>query len=330
MTMSDEDEPAAPARPRRRVTSADVARASGVSRATVSYVLNNTEGRNISEGTRRLVHETAKRLGHVPFAPARALSSGRSDIVLALVPGFTLGYVFEQGLEALDLALARRGVALMVHRHLESVRRLPDLWKLVSPELVVTTGGLDEPELLSIRQSDAKLVDIGSIVPHRTLGRAQAEFVISRGHTRLGFGFPADENLREFATERLAGVQDACAAHGLPAPRSRAIAFDQDGARDALTEWREHDDVTAVCAHNDDMALVVMATATSMGVRVPEDLAVMGIDNTPMSGVGLTTIGIDTPAWSRRVVDAVLAALDGRPSQPAAEPLYHLIERRTV
>jgi DNA-binding LacI/PurR family transcriptional regulator len=184
MTTPDHEQLAPSARPRKRATSEDVARASGVSRATVSYVLNNAEGRNISEQTRRLVHETAKRLGHVPFAPARALSSGRSDIVLALVPGFTLGYVFEQGLEALDVALAERGAALMVHRHLESVRHLSDLWKLVSPELVVTTGGLSEPEVESIGDSDARLVDIGSIVPHRTLGRAQAEHLIERGHRR--------------------------------------------------------------------------------------------------------------------------------------------------
>jgi DNA-binding LacI/PurR family transcriptional regulator len=330
MTTPDHEQLAPSARPRKRATSEDVARASGVSRATVSYVLNNAEGRNISELTRRLVHETAKRLGHVPFAPARALSSGRSDIVLALVPGFTLGYVFEQGLEALDVALAERGAALMVHRHLESVRHLSDLWKLVSPELVVTTGGLSEPEVESIGDSDARLVDIGSIVPHRTLGRAQAEHLIERGHRRIGFGFPKDENLREFATQRLAGVRDACAAHGLPAPVPRDIAFDQEGAREAIEAWREVDDVTAVCAHNDDVALVIMATATARGLRVPQDLAVMGIDNIPMSGIGLTTIGIDTPAWSRTVVEYVLNALEGRPAPRRDESLYRLVERTSV
>ncbi|MFT4029632.1 MAG: LacI family DNA-binding transcriptional regulator [Protaetiibacter sp.] len=330
MTTND-GEAEGTARPRRRATSEDVARASGVSRATVSYVLNNAEGRNISEQTRRLVRETAKRLGHVPYAPARALSSGRSDIVLALVPGFTLGYVFDQGLEALDIALARRGAALMVHRHLESVRDLPELWKLISPDLVVATGGFSESELELMRDSHTKFIDIGSIVPHRSLGQAQASHVVSRGHRRIGFGMPADENLHEFAEQRLAGVRDVCRAHGLPDPEVRTIAFDPDGAGEAIEGWRGHPDpVTAVCAHNDDIALVVLSTAISMRLRVPADLAVMGIDNIPMSGVGLTTIGIDTPAWSRTVVRYVLDSLERKPITPPTEPLFGLVERTSV
>ena len=308
-----------------------MARASGVSRATVSYVLNEVPNRNISEPTRELVRATAKRLGHVPFAPARALSSGRSDIVLALVPGFTLGYVFEQGLEALDVALARRGAALMVHRHLERVRPLPELWKLVSPVLVVTTGGLNEPELLSIRNSDARLVDIGSLVSHHSLGRAQAEYLIGRGHRRLGFGFPTDPNLEEFAEQRLGGVRAACLAAGIPEPVVQPVAFDQDGARDAIEFWRstEHA-VTAVCAHNDDVALVILAGLSTLGLRAPEDLAVMGIDNTPMAGIGLTTIAIDTDAWSSTVVEHVIDSLDDKPLRPLDRDLYRLVVRTSA
>ncbi len=307
-----------------------MARASGVSRATVSYVLNNAEGRNISEQTRKLVRETALRLGHVPYAPARALSSGRSDIVLALVPGFTLGYVFEQGLEALDVALAQRGAALLVHRHLESVRTLPELWRLISPDLIVTTG-FSEAEHRLVQESDVQVVDIGSIVQHRTLGQAQASHIVSRGHRRIGFGFPADANLRPFAEQRLAGVRDICRANGLPDPDVRTISFDPEGAREAIRSWRSQDDpVTAVCAHNDDIALVVLSTAISQRMQVPEDLAVMGIDNIPMSGVGLTTIGIDTPAWSRAVVGYVLDSLDRKPLTPTTEPLFRLVERTSV
>ena len=61
---------------RKRATSADVAREAGVSRATVSYVLNNVPKRKISDETRTLVLETAARLGHVPYAPARSLRLG--------------------------------------------------------------------------------------------------------------------------------------------------------------------------------------------------------------------------------------------------------------
>src|SRR5918998_6487296 len=83
-----------PPRPRQpngqRVTSADVAKAAGVSRATVSYVLNGVHDR-ISEPTRERVYDAAERLGYVPNAVASALRAGRTEIVLLAVPSWPLG-----------------------------------------------------------------------------------------------------------------------------------------------------------------------------------------------------------------------------------------------
>ena len=73
------------------VTSADVARESGVSRTTVSYVLNGTPGTSISDATRQRVLEAAARLGYAPSAAARTLRSGRSDLVLCLLPDWPVG-----------------------------------------------------------------------------------------------------------------------------------------------------------------------------------------------------------------------------------------------
>src|SRR5262245_43354550 len=75
----------------RRVTSADVARSAQVSRATVSYVLNNTPHQKIPEATRVRVLEAANRLGYLPSAAARALASGRTNVVLCLLPDIPTG-----------------------------------------------------------------------------------------------------------------------------------------------------------------------------------------------------------------------------------------------
>jgi DNA-binding LacI/PurR family transcriptional regulator len=75
----------------RRVTSADVARVAGVSRATVSYVLNDTPHQTISAATRTRVFEAASSLGYAPSAAARALRTGRSDVVLCLLPDWPIG-----------------------------------------------------------------------------------------------------------------------------------------------------------------------------------------------------------------------------------------------
>src|ERR1700738_5714067 len=76
---------------------ADVARLARVSTATVSYVLNKADGRRISEGTREAVHRAAEQLGYRPHVAARNLASGKSGVVLYVVPRLAVGGVPRQG-----------------------------------------------------------------------------------------------------------------------------------------------------------------------------------------------------------------------------------------
>src|SRR4051812_10769267 len=89
----------------RRVTSSDVARVSGVSRTTVSYVLNDTPGVSISAPTRAHVLATAKDLGYTPSAAARTLRTGRSEVVLVIMPRWVSSAVTEAFLDHLDRLL---------------------------------------------------------------------------------------------------------------------------------------------------------------------------------------------------------------------------------
>src|SRR5262245_23907323 len=97
----------------RRVTSADVARASGVSRATVSYVLNNDPRQSISPETRERVLQAVEELGYRPFAPARILRAGRSQIVLAVLPFELVDPGLARGLKKLEAGLAAQGFSLI-------------------------------------------------------------------------------------------------------------------------------------------------------------------------------------------------------------------------
>src|ERR1700755_2909875 len=94
----------------RRITSADVARLAGVSRATVSYVLNDTPHQTISAGTRPRVLNPPTRLGYAPSAAARTLRTGRSDVVLCLLPDWPIGDEGGALLTHLSSAFARRGL----------------------------------------------------------------------------------------------------------------------------------------------------------------------------------------------------------------------------
>src|SRR4051812_3049509 len=88
-------------RPAKRPTSTDVARAAGVSKTTVSFVLNNRPGQSIPEETRRRVLEAARSLDYQPHALARALAAGRSDIVLLAISEVPIGSGISRFIERL-------------------------------------------------------------------------------------------------------------------------------------------------------------------------------------------------------------------------------------
>src|SRR6201996_2431578 len=93
-----------------RPTTADVARLASVSTATVSYVLNNAEGRRISEQTRDAVYRAAKLLGYRPNLAARNLARGKSGVVLYVVPHVAVGEMPMQAGSRMTAALAREGL----------------------------------------------------------------------------------------------------------------------------------------------------------------------------------------------------------------------------
>ena len=147
--MARDEEDAATAAPRaqrpRRPTGADVARRAGLSRATVSYVLNNTPHQVIPEPTRQRVLTAAAELGYTPSAAGRALRSGHSEVVLLLLPDWPIGPTVGQLLEDLSTALADHGLTFVAHPR-SAGRPVSEVWKAITPAAVVTFEELDEIE----------------------------------------------------------------------------------------------------------------------------------------------------------------------------------------
>jgi DNA-binding LacI/PurR family transcriptional regulator len=328
---TDDEQTAQRVRGSHRVTHADIARASGVSRATVSYVLNNVEGHAISEKTSALVRKTAKDLGHVPFAPARSLRLGRSNIVLALVKDFSLGYVSNRLLRALDVALAERGYVVLVHEFNESRRPLAELWGLVSPAMVAAMGGLSVPSESAIDDAGSKLFRVHGTIPHAQAGRMQVAHLVERGHRSIGYAFPTSPALRLVADERFEGVKLECAERGLPDPLVCEVDTDDPATIiRALDVWREHPEITAVAAHNDEVAIMVQSAMAARGLVAPRDLALIGIDNIPSARIGLTTIATDIDAWAASVVRSILALLEDDEEVPVTGDFLSLIVRSST
>lgn len=319
-----------PRRPK-RVTHEDIARACGVSRATVSYVLNDVPGRMISEATRELVLRTARELGHVPYAPARMLRLGRSDVVLALVRDFSPGYISNALLRKLDVALAARGFVLLIHRYDESLRSVQELWQLVSPSLVVVMGGLTISEQEGLESAAARVLRVHGTMPNVRIGRMQADHLTARGHRVIGYVLPSDPSLQLIAEERLRGIQEECAALGIQQPIVCTVdPTEMESVSAALDVFLSIEGLTAVATHNDEIGLLLVGALQARGLEAGRDLALIGVDNIPSARVDLTTVEIDVDVWGDDVVASALALLDDEEPQLASHELLRVIERRTA
>jgi DNA-binding LacI/PurR family transcriptional regulator len=309
----------------RRVTSADVARLAGVSRATVSYVLNDTPRQTISADTRSRVLDAAARLGYAPSAAARTLRTGRSDVVLCLLPDWPIGPEVGTMLANLSTGLARIGLTFVVHPGNREDRPIAEIWKAITPAAVIAFADFAPGEMAAMRSAGVALVVAlfgrepqhgrELEVPQQLVGRRQVEHLTAAGHTRLGYARPDDERLRIFAEPRLDGVRSACRSGGLATPAVETVALGAEAAADAVRRWRASG-VTAVCAYNDEVALAVLAGVRLLGLTVPADLAVIGVDDIPparLAAPPLTTVATDQSAVAAHLCETVLAAMKGEP-----------------
>lgn len=317
---------------RGRVTSADVAREAGVSRATVSYVLNDTPHQRIAETTRRRVWAAAARLGYAPSAAARTLRTGRSDIVLGLLPDWPIEHVLGRLIQQLTNALAAHDLTFLVHSSALPARPLREVWKAMTPAAVLALDEFPAAEAAAMRMAGIEVVMAvyGSpreerptpLVSEQPIGAAQARHLVE-SHHRIGYAAPDLGRLDGLVRSRLDGVRKVCAEAGLPEPEVRTVPLDIRQAAEVVRAWRAADPaVTGVCAFNDDVALAVLAGLNHLGLRAPRDLAVIGVDDIPNAALAqppLTTVVRDTEAIARGLARRIADTLDR--ADTSAEPI---------
>lgn len=332
----------------RKVTAKDVAREAGVSATTVSYVLNNRAQQSIPESTRRRVLDTAARLGYAPSAAARALATGRNHLVLGLVSDWPAGDNSGQFFRRLTAAFAARGYPFVSHTtgSDEKSRTSAELlWRSITPAAVVVFDDIDDAQLAALHAAGVRAAGIAWTASgtgrgeleqvDRQAGRLQVQHLVARGHRRLGYAWPANPRLVGFARQRLAGVEEACQAAGLPAPDVRTVPLHGDGARAAIAAWREGAPaVTGICAYNDATALAILRGMRQLDLSAPADLAVIGLDDLPTaesSFPALTTLNYDRSSITERLAAQVDAAiLTGVVPAANLDGLVTLVQRETT
>src|ERR1700742_1715310 len=318
-----------------RPTNADVARLVGVSTATVSYVLNEAEGRKISPRTREAVYRAAEKLGYRPNLAARNLARGKSGVVLYVVPRLAVGEMPMLAGSGMPTELARRGLLPVQIFETEDDQHVIDAVTNLDPVAVTSLFPLSRDVLDVVQAASVPHIEIGTLPalgdPHLSVGELRIEHLVSRGHQRIAFAYTGIPRWRALGDYWLEGIAGAAQARGLPAVRVGAVTQDNAGAM--VTRWVQ-EGVTAVCAQSDEVACLVLYGIREAGLRCPGDLAVMGVDASPMGVVStppLTTVQFDPHA----VADAALAAVRtelGYPALPPPQPtdIARLIVRATT
>ncbi len=300
-----------------RVTITDVAAASGVSRATVSFVLRDSPGQSISASTRERVRQAARDLGYVPHGIARALREGTSRIVVLTIDPVLDGNYARSYVAGLDAELAGHGHMLLVrysHDH-SSDRNAPEpdqqqLIDALSPRAVLRFGA---PYLTGHELDDSGGGWRDGLAAHVA---AQVGHLAGRGHTRISLALPDRDTPLRGVRQRFA--DQAAAALGLPPlvpftlPGSQSKSEPSDGTvpGSSLSQFLAgNPGITAVAAFDDDTALRVLAVLRDLGLRAPADLAVIGFDDNGYGALTtptLTTVHIDAEAHGRQAARAVL------------------------
>lgn len=290
----------------------DVARESGVSPATVSFVLNSTRGQTIPEQTQQRVRDAADRLGYSPHRIARALREGTSRTVLLSTGPVPRAHSLESFIDGLDDGLRDLGYVLLVTQRTPA----PELLEAVAPRVALD---------LATAYADGKptVWEGGRVHGLASHAHTQLRHLTDFGHTRIALAVPKDAALAPIITVRLAQMRDAAARLGVGNPPLLAVGATRESAREALIELqREHPTVSAIAAFDDDTAMLVLAAMSDVGLSAPGDLAVIGFDEGHHAALwrpALTTVRIDAYGYGQRIARTILdEEPDAWPQRPSA------------
>ncbi|MEI7033415.1 LacI family DNA-binding transcriptional regulator [Streptomyces pratensis] len=320
-------------------TSADVARLAGVSRATVSYVLNNNASVRISEPTRRRVREAALQLGYVPHAAARSLRAGHSRMVLLPSGHIPAGpmhqYLFEElqaGLRRLDYTVVQYGsVGLSADEAATAWAELRPVAVVVPPGISLTrhgTGILTRSGAKAVITLGPEPVDgaHGLVMDQRRVGRTAVEHLLARGRRRIGVVMPQEPGRAPFSEPRLAGARRAAEPAGARV-RPLPLRYEEESAAQLAARWPELG-LDAVFAYNDEYAMLLMRALQDAGVPVPAHTAVIGADDSLLGR--LLRPRLSTVRMELAVPQPLAETIDRMVQHPGGSPFHHDLLRTSA
>jgi len=324
----------------------DVAKAAGVSIATVSRVLNTPH--RVNEKTRSAVMSAIDKLSFVPKAEARARAMQNAGRIGVITPFFT-SPAFVQRLRGVANALRDTNYELVIYTvdtlaHLKGYLFSLPLTRNVDGLIIMSIHFEDElakhlvdnhmeTVLIEYPQDKLSTIEIDDIAG----GKMVAEYLLRKGHTRCAF--LGDINKPEYGispiTLRLAGFRAGLeqAGFSLPIEYTLQVPYDMEATRQYCRDMlKMAEPPSAIFAATDVQAMGLLKAARELGLRVPQDLAVVGFDDLDMADyIGLTTVRQNLCEAGRIAVELLLSRMadPSRPLQHVHLPLS-IVERETV
>jgi LacI family transcriptional regulator len=337
---------------RRGVSLREVARLAGVSPGTASRVLSGSSY-SVSPGTRKKVEEAAQALNYVTNSAARALVTGRSALVGAIVHDITDPY-FSGVVRGLQDEAVKEGLVVLVGNDDRDAEKLEGYLTMMlsqNPAGVVLVGGQvrDPAKSLRVAQAVERLrsqgVPVAAVgryeldIPHVSVDDASAaecavNHLLELGHRRIAFvGGPLDSTTIE---DRHNGYVTALHQAGIPLDESLVVQAPLSllgGTRAAEALVAACHGFTAVFATTDEVAFGVVSGLRCSGLRVPEDVSVVGMDDVPMATHAdppLTTIQVPARQLGCSAWHLLRAVRDGDDAPRVSTVPFDLVVRAST
>ncbi|MDV6331715.1 LacI family DNA-binding transcriptional regulator [Asticcacaulis sp. 201] len=313
---------------RKKATINDVAHLAQVSKKTVSRVINNSP--SVREETRDAVNDIIARVGFRPDPQARGLAFRRSFLLGLVYDNPNAQYIVNMQMGALD-GLRGSGTELVVHpcdwrsaNFLEDIRNFVESQRLAG--VIILPPIAEDRDLLALMdQLDIPYIRITARSGEDASPPIHAQQIVSRdregcrqagahvgelGHTRIGY---VSGNLAyPSAHERRAGFDAGLAEHGVKIAPDLEVPGDysfESGYAGARTLLSHANPPTALICANDEMAAAAYRAAFEKGLRIPEDLTIIGFDDAPIATriyPPLTTVRLPTRDMARIAAETLI------------------------
>ncbi|WP_313625364.1 LacI family DNA-binding transcriptional regulator [Kosakonia sp.] len=327
----------------RAPTLEDVARAAGLSSMTVSRALNTPQ--LVRPKTVEKVLAAVKATGYIPNALAGGLASRRSKLIAVVVPQIN-NNMFVDTIQAISDELAVRGYHMLLCVAGYTQQTEADLVAALlsrRPDGIVLTGIHHSTDLKKvILNASVPVVEIWDLTPtpldmlvgfsHEKVGQATAEYLLRKGYRRPGLLWTVDKR----ASQRKAGLSEALARHGITDPLSVDVALPArfTSGREGLSQLLALGESDVIVCSSDTLAQGAIVEAQARGMRVPQDLAVIGfgdLDFAAGNNPAITTVSVDRKIIGQRAAILLMERIEGaRSGEEIVDIGFHFIERESA